>query len=336
MVPASGRSTDAPRDTAVRTRPSTSSTRRRASGGGAGLDPDRGLQRAEAGLLREVAHLVRAGRASSRAARPWTGSQPSSPGASESTSSGSTAPSACTSTDRATTSVSPSRATADVGSRPPKPACGAAPDRPRRGCWCSRGHGSVPRDARRDPAGAAPRLPPRRRPLVGGGARAAADRTVVTPSSSPASGSAAPAGAPDASTGSPTRWRGAHRRPSRAAAPRSCGLSLGGYVALALAARHPERVAALVLADTRAEPDTAEAAAGRHASAAQVRDRGPRAVPRRVRPAAGRHRRPRRARTRPARSPTPRTRRRSPARSRRWPAAPTGAPTCPRWRCPPW
>lgn len=32
-----------------------------------------------------------------------------------------------------------------------------------------------------------------------------------------------------------------------------CGLSLGGYVALALAARHPERVAALVLADTRAE-----------------------------------------------------------------------------------
>lgn len=49
------------------------------------------------------------------------------------------------------------------------------------------------------------------------------------------------------------------------------GLSLGGYVALALAARHPERVAALVLSNTRAEPDTEEAAAGRHASAAQVR-----------------------------------------------------------------
>ena len=52
------------------------------------------------------------------------------------------------------------------------------------------------------------------------------------------------------------------------------GLSLGGYVALALAARHPDRVAALVLSNTRAEPDTEEAAAGRHASAAQVRTEG--------------------------------------------------------------
>jgi pimeloyl-ACP methyl ester carboxylesterase len=49
------------------------------------------------------------------------------------------------------------------------------------------------------------------------------------------------------------------------------GLSLGGYAALALVARHPERVAALVLADTRAEPDTPEAAAGRHRAAAAVR-----------------------------------------------------------------
>jgi pimeloyl-ACP methyl ester carboxylesterase len=53
-----------------------------------------------------------------------------------------------------------------------------------------------------------------------------------------------------------------------------CGLSLGGYAALALAARHPERVAALVLANTRAEPDTPEAAEGRHASAALVRSGG--------------------------------------------------------------
>jgi pimeloyl-ACP methyl ester carboxylesterase len=52
------------------------------------------------------------------------------------------------------------------------------------------------------------------------------------------------------------------------------GLSLGGYVALALAARHPERVAALILSNTRAEPDTEEAAAGRHASAALVRSEG--------------------------------------------------------------
>jgi pimeloyl-ACP methyl ester carboxylesterase len=54
-----------------------------------------------------------------------------------------------------------------------------------------------------------------------------------------------------------------------------CGLSLGGYTALALAARHPERVAALVLADTRAEPDTPEAQEGRHAGARSVREQGP-------------------------------------------------------------
>lgn len=54
-----------------------------------------------------------------------------------------------------------------------------------------------------------------------------------------------------------------------------CGLSLGGYTALSLAARHPERAAALVLADTRAEDDTPAARAGRHASAADVRAHGP-------------------------------------------------------------
>jgi pimeloyl-ACP methyl ester carboxylesterase len=54
-----------------------------------------------------------------------------------------------------------------------------------------------------------------------------------------------------------------------------CGLSLGGYAALALAARHPERVAALILADTRAEPDTPEAREGRHAGARSVREQGP-------------------------------------------------------------
>jgi pimeloyl-ACP methyl ester carboxylesterase len=54
-----------------------------------------------------------------------------------------------------------------------------------------------------------------------------------------------------------------------------CGLSLGGYTALALAARHPGRVAGLVLADTRAEPDTPEARQGRHDGAALVRSAGP-------------------------------------------------------------
>jgi 3-oxoadipate enol-lactonase len=49
-----------------------------------------------------------------------------------------------------------------------------------------------------------------------------------------------------------------------------CGLSMGGYVALALAAAAPERLRGLVLADTRAGADSPEAAAGRHAAAEQV------------------------------------------------------------------
>jgi pimeloyl-ACP methyl ester carboxylesterase len=46
-----------------------------------------------------------------------------------------------------------------------------------------------------------------------------------------------------------------------------CGLSMGGYVAFAVARAHPERLAGLVLCDTRAEPDTAEAVPGRLADA---------------------------------------------------------------------
>jgi len=45
------------------------------------------------------------------------------------------------------------------------------------------------------------------------------------------------------------------------------GVSMGGYVALALAARHRGRIGALLLADTRAEADSAENAAGREAAA---------------------------------------------------------------------
>jgi 3-oxoadipate enol-lactonase len=41
------------------------------------------------------------------------------------------------------------------------------------------------------------------------------------------------------------------------------GLSMGGYVALAFARRHPARLARLILADTRAEPDAAEGKANR-------------------------------------------------------------------------
>ncbi len=41
------------------------------------------------------------------------------------------------------------------------------------------------------------------------------------------------------------------------------GLSMGGYIALAFARRHPGRVKGLILADTRAEADSAEAKANR-------------------------------------------------------------------------
>jgi len=41
------------------------------------------------------------------------------------------------------------------------------------------------------------------------------------------------------------------------------GLSMGGYVALAFARRHPERLRGLILADTKAEADTADARANR-------------------------------------------------------------------------
>ncbi|MBX3264685.1 MAG: alpha/beta fold hydrolase [Labilithrix sp.] len=52
------------------------------------------------------------------------------------------------------------------------------------------------------------------------------------------------------------------------------GLSMGGYVALAFARRHPERLHALLLADTRAEPDDAEAREKRDASIARVEREG--------------------------------------------------------------
>ncbi len=52
------------------------------------------------------------------------------------------------------------------------------------------------------------------------------------------------------------------------------GLSLGGYVALRLAGRHPERVRALVLADTRAGGDSPETRAGRVVNMSLVRSRG--------------------------------------------------------------
>ena len=52
------------------------------------------------------------------------------------------------------------------------------------------------------------------------------------------------------------------------------GLSMGGYVALALLRRHPGRVAGLVLADTRAGSDTDEVVQRRVTQQAQVREQG--------------------------------------------------------------
>src|SRR5262245_24414900 len=53
------------------------------------------------------------------------------------------------------------------------------------------------------------------------------------------------------------------------------GLSMGGYTALAFANRHPHRLAGLVLADTKASPDTAEARKNRDTNIALVRAEGP-------------------------------------------------------------
>ena len=53
------------------------------------------------------------------------------------------------------------------------------------------------------------------------------------------------------------------------------GLSMGGYVALSLAERHRARLAALILADTRAAGDSEVARAAREATIRQVRSDGP-------------------------------------------------------------
>ncbi|MBO8140937.1 MAG: alpha/beta fold hydrolase [Firmicutes bacterium] len=52
------------------------------------------------------------------------------------------------------------------------------------------------------------------------------------------------------------------------------GLSMGGYVAFGAVRRHAHRLRALVLADTRAEPDAEEARAGRYDLARRVQSEG--------------------------------------------------------------
>jgi len=53
-----------------------------------------------------------------------------------------------------------------------------------------------------------------------------------------------------------------------------CGLSMGGYVALAFARRHESRLAALVLADTRAGTDSPDGRRARDEGIARVRTEG--------------------------------------------------------------
>jgi 3-oxoadipate enol-lactonase len=70
------------------------------------------------------------------------------------------------------------------------------------------------------------------------------------------------------------------------------GVSMGGYVALALIRERPERVDALVLADTRATADSAAARAAREQALATIHDRGAdvylsESLPRLLAPGAG-------------------------------------------------
>jgi 3-oxoadipate enol-lactonase len=53
-----------------------------------------------------------------------------------------------------------------------------------------------------------------------------------------------------------------------------CGLSMGGYVALALARRRPKLLTGLILADTKAGVDDSQAKAGRMKSIAVVSEKG--------------------------------------------------------------
>jgi len=69
------------------------------------------------------------------------------------------------------------------------------------------------------------------------------------------------------------------------------GMSMGGYGALAFAARHPARLAALVLCDTRADADPPAMRVARDGAIARIRDQGvdaylPGSIPRLLSPAA--------------------------------------------------
>jgi len=54
-----------------------------------------------------------------------------------------------------------------------------------------------------------------------------------------------------------------------------CGLSMGGYIAMALARRYPQRLGRLILTNTKSLPDTQEAATNRERMANLVLKEGP-------------------------------------------------------------
>jgi len=56
-----------------------------------------------------------------------------------------------------------------------------------------------------------------------------------------------------------------------------CGLSMGGYIALRAVERHPERIRALILCDTRSEADSNEAKVKRAGQAKSVKQTGAKA-----------------------------------------------------------
>lgn len=57
-----------------------------------------------------------------------------------------------------------------------------------------------------------------------------------------------------------------------------CGLSMGGYVAMAYLRRYPQHVAGLILANTKATPDSVEGKAGRDKSIALAQEKGAGAI----------------------------------------------------------
>ncbi|QVL34575.1 alpha/beta hydrolase [Telmatocola sphagniphila] len=57
-----------------------------------------------------------------------------------------------------------------------------------------------------------------------------------------------------------------------------CGISMGGYIALAFARRQPQRLHTLILVDTKAEADDEKALANRTKMAELAREQGPSAV----------------------------------------------------------